>query len=122
MHLAEKWGLFPVTVLTSVAAGMIFCNQSIMVMMSQPLMKRAYEQQGASREHLAVDLENSAIVLAAVIPWNLACSIPHQMLGAGPGAASRRRSRSRCQHAASQTYRRCVSPQYQSSSRRAPLR
>ncbi len=86
MHLAEKWGLFPVTVLTSVAAGMIFCNQSIMVMMSQPLMKRAYEQQGASREHLAVDLENSAIVLAAVIPWNLACSIPHQMLGAGPGA------------------------------------
>ncbi len=84
--LADRWGLFPVTALVSLAAGMIFCNQSIMVMMGQPLVKRAYEKKGASREQLAVDLENSAIVLAAVIPWNIACSIPHQMLGAGPGA------------------------------------
>ena len=84
--LAEKWGLYGVTTLVSLAAGMIFCNQSIMVMMSQPLVAETYEKKGASRERLAIDMENSAIILAAVIPWNLACSIPHEMLGAGPGA------------------------------------
>ena len=55
-------------------------------MMSQPLVAETYEKKGASRERLAIDMENSAIILAAVIPWNLACSIPHEMLGAGPGA------------------------------------
>ncbi len=79
---AERCGLFPAAVVTCVAAGMVLCNQSIVVMMGEPLLRDAYERRGASKEELAVDLENSGIVLAAMIPWNIAGSIPLHMLGA----------------------------------------
>ncbi len=86
--IAEKWGLFAATTAVSLGAGMIFCNQSIMCMVGQPLLRRAYEKQNASRSELALDMENTGIVLAAIIPWNIACHVPHQMLGVGSGAAA----------------------------------
>ncbi len=84
--ISGRWGLFPAMVLTCIAAGVTLCNQSIMVMMGEPLLRDVYAQQQISREELAVDLENSGIVLAALIPWNIAGSIPLQMLGVGPAA------------------------------------
>ena len=85
-RLAVRWGLFPTMVAVGLLSGMVFCNQSIMCMLGAPLLQDAYESQGADRNRLALDLENSSIVLASVIPWNIACSIPLQMLGAGSGA------------------------------------
>lgn len=82
----ERCGRFPAAVITSLAAGMVLCNQSIVVMMGEPLLRDAYEKQGASKEELAVDLENSGIVLSAMIPWNIAGSIPLHMLGADVSA------------------------------------
>ncbi len=84
--LAGKWGLFPTTVLVSLLAGMIFCNQSIIIMMAYPLLHDVYERCGHGNEELALDVENSGIVMAALIPWNIAGSVPLQMLDAGPGA------------------------------------
>ena len=85
-QLARKWGLFSVTVLLSLLAGMIFCNQSIIIMMTYPLMHRVYEELGHGNEELALDVENSGIVMAALIPWNIAVSVPLQMLDADPSA------------------------------------
>ena len=45
-------------------------------------MGRAY----GDREELALDIENSAILIAGLIPWSIACSIPLAMLGAATGA------------------------------------
>ncbi|MBE6918464.1 MAG: sodium:proton antiporter [Ruminococcaceae bacterium] len=84
--LAVKWGLFPATVLVSLVAGMIFCNQSIIIMMAYPLLRHVYERRGHGNEELALDVENSGIVMAALIPWNIAGSVPLQMLDAGPSA------------------------------------
>lgn len=84
--LAAKWGLFPTTVLVCLVAGMVFCNQSIIIMMAQPLMHEVYDKMGRGKEELALDVENSGIVMAALIPWNIAGSVPLQMLDAGPGA------------------------------------
>ena len=84
--MAEKWGLFPATVLVSLLAGMIFCNQSIIIMMAYPLLRDVYERLGHGKEELALDVENSGIVMAALIPWNIAGSVPLQMLDAGSGA------------------------------------
>lgn len=84
--ISDRWGLFPTMVLTCIAAGATLCNQSIMVMMGEPLLRDAYKERQISREEMAVDLENSGIVLAALIPWNIAGSIPLQMLGVGPAA------------------------------------
>lgn len=84
--LAARWGLFPAMVVTCFAAGVTLCNQSIMVMMGEPLLRDVYDRKGLTREELAVDLENSGIVMAALIPWNIAGAIPLEMLGAGVSA------------------------------------
>ena len=84
--LSVRWGLFPTMVVTCLAAGMTLCNQSIMVMMGEPLLRDLYDRKGLTHEELAVDLENSGIVLAALIPWNIAGAIPLEMLGAGVSA------------------------------------
>lgn len=84
--LAAKCGLFPATVLVCLISGMVFCNQSIIIMMAQPLMGEMYDRLGRGKEELALDVENSGIVMAALIPWNIAGSVPLQMLDAGSAA------------------------------------
>ncbi|MBQ4582232.1 MAG: hypothetical protein IJB04_03230 [Oscillospiraceae bacterium] len=84
--LALRWGLFPVTVLVSLVAGMVFCNQSIIIMMAYPLLHAVYKRCGHGNAELALDVENSGIVMAALIPWNIAGAVPLQMLDSGPEA------------------------------------
>lgn len=81
--VAQKWGLFGATTVVSIVTGAVFCNQSILCMMGYPLLRESYAGRGAPKEEMALDMENSGVVLAALIPWNIACSIPHQMLGVG---------------------------------------
>lgn len=85
-HVADRAGLFPAALLTSTAAAAVFCNQSIAVMMGATMLRDTYEKRGASREELAIDLENSGIVTAGLIPWSIANSIPLAMLGASANA------------------------------------
>ena len=54
------------------------CNQAVTSMMGEQLLGRAYD----NREELAMDIENSGIMIAGLIPWSIACSIPLAMLGA----------------------------------------
>lgn len=58
---------------------MLFCNQSVVVLMTEQLLRRAYP----SREELALDIENTGITLAGLVPWSIACSVPLSMMGAG---------------------------------------
>ena len=51
-------------------------NQSISVVLTNQLMSKTYSSGGIEKEHLAIDLENSSIVLAPLIPWNIAALIP----------------------------------------------
>lgn len=81
--VAKKWGLFGATTVVSIATGAIFCNQSILCMMGYPLLRESYAKRETAKEEMALDMENSGVVLAAIIPWNIACSIPRQMLGVG---------------------------------------
>ena len=74
--LAGRWGRFAASVAVSLGAGMIFCNQSVVIVMGGQLLRRCY----SDRNEQAVDMENSGIVLSALIPWNIACSIPLVML------------------------------------------
>ena len=74
--LANRWGRFAASVAVSLGAGMIFCNQSVAIVMGNQLLRRCY----TDHNEQAVDMENSGIVLSALIPWNIACSIPLVML------------------------------------------
>ena len=76
-RLACRWGRFAASVAVSLAAAMIFCNQSVVIVMGNQLLRRCYDD----RHEQAVDMENSGIVLSALVPWNIAASIPLVMLG-----------------------------------------
>ena len=80
---SDKLGLLPATALLSILCSMALCNQTTVVIMLQQLMGKVYEQRGASNEELAMDIANTGVVLAGLVPWCIACAVPLQMLGVG---------------------------------------
>ncbi len=80
--LAGKIGRFPAMIVVSTVCAGVLCNQAVTSMLGAQLLEGAYDD----REELAMDIENSGILIAGLIPWSIACSIPLAMLGAGNGA------------------------------------
>lgn len=80
--LADKIGLFPSVMAVSTLVVMVFCNQSVMVIMDEQLMADSYEKRGAGRLERAMDIANSGVTIAGLIPWSIAISVPLTMLGA----------------------------------------
>ena len=81
--LSEKLGLFAATSIVSLAITMVFCNQSVTVMMDEQLMAESYRRRNASRTELAMDIANSGVMLSGLIPWSIAITVPLSMLGVG---------------------------------------
>lgn len=81
-ELARRIGRFPAMIVVSTLCAGVLCNQAVTSMMGAQLLEGAYDD----REELAMDIENSGILIAGLIPWSIACSIPLAMLGAGNGA------------------------------------
>lgn len=81
-RLGRRWGRFPAAVLTGLGTSMVFCNQTIAVMLSEQLLRRGY----GDRSELAIDIENAGVLLTALVPWSVAASAPLAMLEAGPEA------------------------------------
>lgn len=77
-----RFGRFSVMVMISIAMGVIFCNQTIATLMCSDLLTRPYLDGNGSREELAIDMENSVILIACLIPWSIGCSVPLSFLGA----------------------------------------
>lgn len=69
-------GRFGTMIVVSFVTLMMFCNQTIASMMCNDILAKPYEEAGASKTELAMDIENSVIVLSATVPWVLACSVP----------------------------------------------
>ena len=59
------------------------CNQTIVVMMEHQLIGAVYAKDGAEHEELAMDIANSGVTIAGLIPWCIACAVPLSMLGVG---------------------------------------
>ena len=49
--------------------------------MCSDLLSKPYEDAGASRQELAIDMENSVILIACFIPWSIGCSVPLSFFG-----------------------------------------
>lgn len=84
--LADKVGLFPAITAVSTLVVMIFCNQSVMIIMDEQLLADSYEKRGASRQERAMDIANSGVTIAGLVPWSIAISVPLTMLGAAYSA------------------------------------
>lgn len=82
-RLVDRLGLFPAAVIVSTAAVMVFCNQSVMVMLDEQLLAASYARRGASRQELAMDIANSGVVIAGLVPWSIAITVPLSMLDVG---------------------------------------
>ena len=83
MPFAERIGRFPTMILLSLLAAMVLCNQTIVVMMEHQLIGAVYAKDGAEHEELAMDIANSGVTIAGLIPWCIACAVPLSMLGVG---------------------------------------
>lgn len=82
LAMARKIGRYPTTMLTSVGTAALFCNQTISVMLTEQLLHDGYED----REEMAIDIENTAIMIAGLVPWSIASSAPRAMLDIGAAA------------------------------------
>ena len=80
--LAGRVGAYPATLFTSVLACAVSCNQSLSTILCTQLCGGLYE----TRSDLALALEDSVVIVAAVIPWSIACSVPLAMTGAPASA------------------------------------
>ena len=71
-RLAERIGTFRAMTLASVPVSGISCNQTLATILTAQLCRPCY----ARRQDMAIPLENSAILIAALIPWSIAGSLP----------------------------------------------
>ncbi len=53
-------------------------NQTLSIMLTYEMARENYED----TSKLALDIENSAVMTSALIPWNIAGSSPMEMIGA----------------------------------------
>ena len=83
--ISRKVGIYAGTVVTSFATAAFGCNQTLAVMLTHQLTQGAYEKKRLSRYRLALDLENTVIVISALIPWNIAGAVPAAALSADSG-------------------------------------
>jgi len=66
--------LFGATAMVSTLTAAFGCNQSIAMVMTNEIMKDCYVD--TSKYKFALHLENSGILISALIPWNLAAMVP----------------------------------------------
>ncbi len=76
-------GRFAVTLVVGVLSCIVFCNQTIATLIGNDFMTQPYLDTGGSRQELAIDMENSLIVTAGLVPWCIACSVPLTFFGVG---------------------------------------
>lgn len=69
-----KHKLFGVTSAVSLVTAAFGCNQSISAVMTSRIMDGCYDD--SDKYRFALDLENSGILISALIPWNLAAFVP----------------------------------------------
>jgi NhaC family Na+:H+ antiporter len=84
-YISQKIRVYPTIIITSVAAAAFACNQTLAVMLTHQLEHKIYEKRQINSTTLALDLENTVIVLSALIPWNIAGAVPAAILSTDAG-------------------------------------
>jgi NhaC family Na+:H+ antiporter len=88
-QMLSRWsgrrGLFGSMVVTGGLTSAFGCTQTIAILLTQQIALPLYHSANAHPEQLAVDIENSAVVLAPLVPWNIAGLVPATVLLTDPG-------------------------------------
>lgn len=76
----RKIDKFTATFAFSVVLVAAFCSQTIAAIMLKTIIEKPYLDDGCSKEEIALDIENSAIVVSSMIPWSLSVAGPMRIL------------------------------------------
>ena len=79
VRLSRKLGVTTVTTTVLAFMNAVFCNQTAALYLTDNFMQHHYQD----KHRFAIDLCEASI-LAGIIPWSLACSVPLQFIGVGP--------------------------------------
>ena len=85
-RIARRTDLYVTTAAVSVASEALLCNQSIALVLTEQMMGESFRRSGKGGLPLSQALGNTAIVLAAVVPWSIAGSVPLEAMGASAPA------------------------------------
>lgn len=77
----SRFEIFRNVLVTSLFTSAIGCCQAFTVMMTDVLNSKAYERNDLDGYSRAVDLENTSVLVSALIPWNLSLLLPMTILG-----------------------------------------
>nr|WP_144863101.1 Na+/H+ antiporter NhaC family protein [Hyella patelloides] len=72
--------LFLGTNIISIASAAFGCTQTIAILLTKELVKDNYQKNQLDNYQLAIDLENSVVVISPLIPWNIAGFVPATIL------------------------------------------
>jgi len=81
MRAKTRFSLFIYTIIVSIATAALGSNQSISIVLTNQLMYKSYQDKGVEDHQLALDIENTGVILAALIPWNIAALVPTTTMG-----------------------------------------
>ncbi len=79
-QIQHRSDLFLGTTVIGIATGAFGCTQTIAIVLTQQLVKNQYIQRQLTNSELAIDLENTVVVLSPLIPWNIAGLVPATIL------------------------------------------
>lgn len=72
MHLSHQITSYGAILVTSFLAGAVACNQTLTIMLTYQLCQKVQPDE----KRMAIPLENTAVVVAPLIPWSIACCVP----------------------------------------------
>lgn len=76
--LRDKTSPYASMLLTAVLASLLACNQTLTIILTHQLCAPSQKD----KEEFAINLENSAVVIAALVPWSIAGATPLSTVGA----------------------------------------
>jgi NhaC family Na+:H+ antiporter len=81
----KRENVFGVTILLSIATAAFGCSQALAIILTHQLNSKLYVSKEIDKYELAVDIENTAVVISPLIPWNIAGLVPATSLMVGAG-------------------------------------
>lgn len=78
-RISAKIGRYPLMLIMSFFVCGLFCNQTIGIIMQNQLSDGLYGENENAKKML--DIENSVVLTAGLVPWCIASSVPLAMLG-----------------------------------------
>lgn len=80
-ELSRRIGPYGATLCTAVVTGMLACNQTLSITLTYQLCGELEE----GRDKTAINLEDTAVVIAPLVPWSIAGAMPVEAIGAPMG-------------------------------------